>query len=162
MLKLENTRTENYDTGNQITLGWEVSNINYNRICICSLTKKFFPERLALLCHILRMMTEPEDTKHTAIQAVCLTLNKLEEITFESLSSCFGDKQSPKNQNMKWILVELFKVARQEARFRNHEIGKFNKFHHRNSHHGTNSIQMAIRKFLLQPSPTTRPTGSQQ
>lgn len=110
------------------------------RYALLRLLKLNFPERVFLLCHILRMLVEPEDTQHPAIRRAGLNLNILEEHTFESLSTWFGSKEAPKNKGKKSLLVEMFKVARQEARFRSREIGKFDTLYHINPHYETYSI----------------------
>ncbi|KAI0976175.1 hypothetical protein F4678DRAFT_456494 [Xylaria arbuscula] len=79
-------------------------------------------ERVYLLCHILRMIVEPEHKRHPALRKVNLNLATLESVTFEHLSSFFGDKNSPANKSKKPLLKDVFKVARQEARFKDHEI----------------------------------------
>ncbi|KAI0460446.1 hypothetical protein F5B21DRAFT_8211 [Xylaria acuta] len=75
-------------------------------------------ERVYLLCHILRMLVEPTHKQHPAIQKVNLDLNTLEAVTFEALSSWFNDKDTPANAEKKSLLKEIFKVAKQEARYR--------------------------------------------
>ncbi|KAI2637306.1 hypothetical protein GGS21DRAFT_510977 [Xylaria nigripes] len=79
-------------------------------------------ERVFLLCHILRMLVEPHHSQHSAIRKVNLNLNTLEAVTFEALSSWFSDKDNPGNLAKKPILKEIFKVARQEARYKDGEI----------------------------------------
>ncbi len=49
-------------------------------------------------------------------------MEKLEEATAEALSSFFLDNEA--NARKKPYLNEIFKVARQEERFKNAEIGK--------------------------------------
>ncbi|KAI1823048.1 hypothetical protein F4861DRAFT_350321 [Xylaria intraflava] len=79
-------------------------------------------ERVYLLCHILRMLVEPPHSQHSAIRKVNLTLDALEAVTFEALSSWFSDKSSPGNLSKRPILKEIFKVARQEERYKDGEI----------------------------------------
>ncbi|KAI1359529.1 hypothetical protein F5Y08DRAFT_76687 [Xylaria arbuscula] len=79
-------------------------------------------ERVYLLCHILRMIVEPEHKRHSAIRKVNLDLKTLEDLTYEALSSFFGDKDSLANKNKKPLLEDIFKIARQEARYKDNEI----------------------------------------
>ncbi|KAI1355836.1 hypothetical protein F5Y01DRAFT_153687 [Xylaria sp. FL0043] len=79
-------------------------------------------ERVYLLCHILRLIVEPEHKRHPAIRKVNLNLSTLEAVTFEALSSFFGDKDSPANKNKRPLLKDIFKIARQEARYKDNEI----------------------------------------
>ncbi|GAW21802.1 hypothetical protein ANO14919_113270 [Xylariales sp. No.14919] len=79
-------------------------------------------ERVYLLCHILRMLVEPQHKQHQVIRKVNLTLSTLEAVTFEALSSFFNDKESRGNANKKPLLKEVFKIARQEARYKDGEI----------------------------------------
>ncbi|KAI0424053.1 hypothetical protein F5Y09DRAFT_162991 [Xylaria sp. FL1042] len=79
-------------------------------------------ERVYLLCHILRMIVEPEHRRHEAIRKVELNLTTLEALTFEALSTFFGNKDTPANKNKKPLLKDVFRVARQEARYKDNEI----------------------------------------
>lgn len=71
------------------------------------------------------MLVEPVDKQHPAIRKVNLDLNTLEAVTFEALSSWFNDKDTPANAEKKSFLKEVFKVAKQEARYRDNELGAF-------------------------------------
>ncbi|KAI1116080.1 hypothetical protein F5Y14DRAFT_85559 [Nemania sp. NC0429] len=79
-------------------------------------------ERIYLLCHILRMLIEPEESQNQAIRVSGLNLDRLEEITLECLTALSGKEESPKNKHRKSLLRSMFKVARLEARFRNCEM----------------------------------------
>ncbi|KAH7119258.1 hypothetical protein EDB81DRAFT_914827 [Dactylonectria macrodidyma] len=79
-------------------------------------------ERVYLLNHILRMVTEPNHKQHSDIQKLNLNVKKLEEITNEALSGFFADNENPANAKKRPYLNEIFMVARQEERFRNGEI----------------------------------------
>ncbi|KAI3337104.1 hypothetical protein HD806DRAFT_542819 [Xylariaceae sp. AK1471] len=79
-------------------------------------------ERVFLLCHILRMLVEPQHKQHHAIRKVNLNLGTLEAVTFEALSTWFSDKATPSNLSKKAVLKEIFKVARQEERFKDNGI----------------------------------------
>ncbi|KAI0526502.1 hypothetical protein F5B22DRAFT_641644 [Xylaria bambusicola] len=79
-------------------------------------------ERVYLLCHILRMIVEPEYRRHDAIRKVNLDLKGLEIVTYDALSAFFGDKDSPSNMSKKPLLQDIFKIARQEARYKDNEI----------------------------------------
>ena len=82
-------------------------------------------ERVHLLAHILRLVIEPNGRQHADVQKLGLNVKKLEEATSEALSSFFMDNET--NAKKKPYLTEIFKVARQEERFKNGEIGKFDK-----------------------------------
>ncbi|KAI0911541.1 hypothetical protein F4823DRAFT_560820 [Ustulina deusta] len=79
-------------------------------------------ERVYLLCHILRLIVEPAYRQHHAIRKVNLNLSTLEAVTFEALSSFFSDKEKPQNKGKKPLLKDVFKIARQEARYKDNEI----------------------------------------
>ncbi|KAJ4202987.1 Hypothetical protein NCS54_01034000 [Fusarium falciforme] len=79
-------------------------------------------ERVHLLNHILRMIVEPNSRQHPDIQKLNLNVKKLEEITIEALSGFFADKENPANARKRPYLNEIFKVAKQEERYKNDEI----------------------------------------
>lgn len=79
-------------------------------------------ERVHLLTHILRMIVEPKEKQHPDIQKLNLNVKKLEEITTEALSAFFADKENTANIKKRPYLNEIFKVARQEERFKKEEI----------------------------------------
>ncbi|KAI6767253.1 hypothetical protein HG530_005262 [Fusarium avenaceum] len=79
-------------------------------------------ERVHLLNHILRMIVEPNNRQHPDIQKLNLNVKKLEEITIEALSGFFADKESPANAKKRPFLNEIFRVAKQEERFKKEEI----------------------------------------
>ncbi|KAJ6785044.1 hypothetical protein PWT90_11024 [Aphanocladium album] len=77
-------------------------------------------ERVHLLAHILRIVLEPNSKQHADIRKLGLNVTKLEETTAEALSSFFMDSET--NARKKPFLTEIFKVARQEERYKNGEI----------------------------------------
>ncbi|RFU72839.1 hypothetical protein TARUN_9412 [Trichoderma arundinaceum] len=77
-------------------------------------------ERVHLLAHILRLVVEPNSKQHLDIQKLGLNVKKLEETTVEALSSFFMDNEA--NAKKRPFLNEIFKVARQEERYKNGEI----------------------------------------
>jgi len=83
-------------------------------------------ERVHLLVHILRLIITPNASQHPDIQKLNIDIQKLEEITMESMSGFFNDngKNDGKNDNSKKkpYLKEIFKVARHEEQFRKGEI----------------------------------------
>ncbi|KAM5345374.1 hypothetical protein ACJ41O_011236 [Fusarium nematophilum] len=79
-------------------------------------------ERVHLLNHILRMIVEPNKNQHPDIQKLNLNVKKLEEITIEALSGFFADKENPANARKRPYLNEIFKVAKQEERFKDGSI----------------------------------------
>lgn len=83
-----------------------------------------YAERLYLLCHILRMIVEPQGHQHADIRKLNLTVAKLEEVTWEALSGWFADVNNPANAQKKTYLEEIFKVAKQEERYRDGKIGR--------------------------------------
>lgn len=76
------------------------------------------------------MVVEPNRTQHRDIQKLNINVTKLEEATFEALSSFFGDVENPNNAKKKPYLKEIFRVARYEERVRNGEIG-LSTLHHK-------------------------------
>ncbi|KAF9874043.1 ydr124wp-like protein [Colletotrichum karsti] len=79
-------------------------------------------ERVHLLCHILRMIVEPQENQHAAILKMNLNVQKLEDATTEAMSAFFSDKENKANAKKKPYLDEIFKVAKQEERFKRGEI----------------------------------------
>ncbi|PHH82348.1 hypothetical protein CDD83_3297 [Cordyceps sp. RAO-2017] len=77
-------------------------------------------ERVHLLAHILRLVVEPNSKQHPDIQKLGLNVKKLEETTNESLSAFFMDSET--NAKKRPYLNEIFKMARQEERYKNGEI----------------------------------------
>ncbi|GAB0135833.1 hypothetical protein EsDP_00004156 [Epichloe bromicola] len=77
-------------------------------------------ERVHLLAHILRLVVEPNTKQHSDLQKLGLNVKKLEEATHEALSSFFLDNET--NAKKRPYLNEIFKMARQEERFKNDEI----------------------------------------
>ncbi|KAI1743701.1 hypothetical protein F4680DRAFT_354443 [Xylaria scruposa] len=75
-------------------------------------------ERVYLLCHILRMLVEPKQSRHPALQKVGLDLDALETASFDALSTWFNDKDAPANGEKRLFLKEIFKVARHEANYK--------------------------------------------
>lgn len=87
--------------------------------CPLQLTRSL--ERVHLLNHILNLITEPPEKQHPNIHKLGLSVRKLEECTFEALSGFFSE--SPTNASKKTFLNEIFKVAKQQERYKNGEIG---------------------------------------
>ncbi|KAI1769055.1 hypothetical protein GGR53DRAFT_276414 [Hypoxylon sp. FL1150] len=79
-------------------------------------------ERVHLLIHILRMITEPSDKQHPSIRKLHLTVNKLEEVTLDALSAFFTDKDNNSNLSKRPYLKEIFKVAKMEERYKDGQI----------------------------------------
>jgi hypothetical protein len=69
------------------------------------------------------MIVEPSATQHPDIQKLGLNVTKLEEVTNEALSTFFSDKDNSNNAKKKPFLKEIFRVAKQEERYKNGEIG---------------------------------------
>ncbi|KAJ2982732.1 hypothetical protein NUW58_g6380 [Xylaria curta] len=79
-------------------------------------------ERVYLLCHILRLLVEPQHKQHHAIRKVNLDLDGLELVTFEALSSWLSDKDAPANANKRSLLKDIFNIARKEAQYKDGEL----------------------------------------
>jgi hypothetical protein len=84
--------------------------------------KRYVPERIRLLVHILTLVVEPRQNQHPSVQKVDLNVKKLETVTMENLSGWFAEK--PENMDKKKYLKEIFKVAKAEERYKNGEIGE--------------------------------------
>jgi hypothetical protein len=78
-------------------------------------------ERVHLLNHILAIIVEPTAKQHPDVRKLHLNVKKLEECTNEALSGFFSE--NPQNSGKKRFLNEIFKVARQQERYKNGEIG---------------------------------------
>lgn len=79
-------------------------------------------ERIRLLVHILKMIVEPPMKQCATVQKLGLNVKKLEEVTMEAMSNFFGDKDHPENAQKKVYLKEIFKVARNQERYKAGEI----------------------------------------
>ncbi|KJK93840.1 hypothetical protein H633G_02343 [Metarhizium anisopliae BRIP 53284] len=79
-------------------------------------------ERINLLAHILRLLVEPSAKQHIAIRSLGLDVKRLEDITSSKLRD-FLEKHDM-NARKRQRLAQLFKLAQQEARFRNGDIGR--------------------------------------
>ncbi|KAH8591858.1 hypothetical protein B0O99DRAFT_518715 [Bisporella sp. PMI_857] len=81
------------------------------------------PQRVRLLVHILRMVIQPYDQQHPSAQKLRLNVKKLEDAALEVMTPWFNDKEKTDNANKRVFFKEIFKVAKQEERFKNGEIG---------------------------------------
>ena len=70
------------------------------------------------------MIVEPPHKQHPTVQKLGLNVRKLEEATMEAMSTWFNDADHPENVAKKPFLKEIFKVAKNEERYKNGEIGK--------------------------------------
>ncbi|KAK4175630.1 hypothetical protein QBC36DRAFT_21766 [Triangularia setosa] len=77
-------------------------------------------ERVHLLTHILRMLTEPNHKQHEDIQRHQLTVAKLEEAAMDAAASFFN--ASGDNMKKKKWLKEAFKLAKMEEKYKRGEI----------------------------------------
>ncbi|KAK0674226.1 hypothetical protein QBC41DRAFT_51657 [Cercophora samala] len=77
-------------------------------------------ERVHLLTHILRMLTEPNHRQHEDIRGQHLTVGKLEEAAMDSAASFFNASEA--NMKKKLWLKEAFKVAKAEEKYKRGEI----------------------------------------
>ncbi|KAL3423535.1 hypothetical protein PVAG01_05282 [Phlyctema vagabunda] len=80
-------------------------------------------ERIKLLVHILLMIVEPVATQAPAVTKLGLNVKKLEDVTMEAMNAWFNDKDHPANAKKRPYLKEIFKVAKQQERYKNGEIG---------------------------------------
>lgn len=83
-------------------------------------------ERVHLLAHILSLIIKPSEEQHCDMRKLGLTVKKLEETTYEALSSFFMECDT--NAKKRPYLAEIFKVARQEERYRSGELGEYITF----------------------------------
>jgi hypothetical protein len=90
---------------------------------VVDITKAGCTERVHLLNHILGMIVEPNENQHPDIRKLNLSVKKLEECTHEALSGFFAESNA--NASKKQYLNEIFRVARQQERFKKGEIGTF-------------------------------------
>ena len=80
-------------------------------------------ERVHLLIHILRIIVKPNAEQPSDIRKLGITVAKLEEATYEALSTFFSDPENPSNGKKKPYLREIFYIAKHEERYLNGEIG---------------------------------------
>ena len=78
---------------------------------------------MQLLVHILLMIVEPYSNQHSAVQKQNLNVKRLEEAANEVMMKWFNDPDHEDNASKKVFLKEIFKVARQQERYKNGEIG---------------------------------------
>lgn len=76
-----------------------------------------------MLCHLLRLIVEPNSQQHPSIRAQELTVAKLEELTMEAMGGFFNDRANPNQAKKKPFLKEIFKVAKVEEQYKRGEIG---------------------------------------
>jgi elongation factor P--beta-lysine ligase len=67
------------------------------------------------------MIIEPRNSQCATVQKLGLNVEKLEQVTNESMKNWF--KENPDNAAKKIYLKEIFRVARVEERYRNGEVG---------------------------------------
>ncbi|KAK4204423.1 hypothetical protein QBC40DRAFT_250125 [Triangularia verruculosa] len=77
-------------------------------------------ERIHLLTHILRLLTEPNHRQHEDIRRHNLTVAKLEEAAMDAAAAFFN--ASEENMKKKKWLKEAFKVAKMEEKYKRGEI----------------------------------------
>ncbi|KAH7377993.1 hypothetical protein BKA64DRAFT_714496 [Cadophora sp. MPI-SDFR-AT-0126] len=82
----------------------------------------FKQERIQLLIHILRMSVQPVASQHPSFQDQDISVQKLEDVSYEALTSWFQDPENPENIFRAPLIKELFKVAKYEERYKNGEI----------------------------------------
>ncbi|AEO68857.1 uncharacterized protein THITE_130193 [Thermothielavioides terrestris NRRL 8126] len=78
-------------------------------------------ERIYLLTHIIKLVVDPEK-QPPEMRRLGINVAKLETVAMESLSSFFEDPSKPKNEQKKYILKELFKLAKMEEKYLRNEI----------------------------------------
>lgn len=69
------------------------------------------------------MIVQPQSHQASAVAKQGLNVKKLEEVTMEAMSNWFSDKDHPENAEKKPFLKEIFKVAKEEERFKDGQIG---------------------------------------
>ncbi|KAK2592714.1 hypothetical protein QQS21_009589 [Conoideocrella luteorostrata] len=84
-------------------------------------------ERIHLLTHILRLVIEPHQKQHVAIQKMGLNVSKLEKTTYEALTPFF--RTNAANASKLQYLKEIFSMAKQEEYFRNGQIDGSTEVH---------------------------------
>lgn len=75
------------------------------------------------MAEILRIIITPTLQQKHVLQKSGLNVERLEEVTMESMANWFNDKGHPENAEAKLIVEEIFKVARAEERYRYGELG---------------------------------------
>jgi len=75
-------------------------------------------ERLILLVHILKMIVEPVKNQCPTVRKLNLDVKTLEAATIEAMSTWFADKEHPENEQKRPFLKEIFKVAKQQERYK--------------------------------------------
>jgi hypothetical protein len=71
------------------------------------------------------MIVEPRGKQFPAVQRLGLNIKRLEEVTLEAMSNWFNDKKHPENARKRPYLEGIFRIAKEEERYKNGEIGKF-------------------------------------
>ncbi|KAL2074972.1 hypothetical protein VTL71DRAFT_8752 [Oculimacula yallundae] len=75
-------------------------------------------ERVTLLVHILKMIVEPVQNQCPEVRKLKLDVKTLEAATLEAMSTWFADKEKPDNEQKRPFLKEIFKVAKQQERYK--------------------------------------------
>jgi hypothetical protein len=73
--------------------------------------------------HILQVVVDQSHHKPANLKHI--TIKRLEDVTTEAMLNWFNDKDHPSNAIKKHFLQEIFKVAMQQERFNNGEIGTY-------------------------------------
>ena len=71
------------------------------------------------------MSVESVASQHPSFQDQDISVQKLEDVSYEALSTWFKDPENPENMFRAPLIRELFKVARYEERYKNGEIGEW-------------------------------------
>lgn len=74
------------------------------------------------------MVIEPYENQHPTVQKLDVNVKKLEDVTMEAMNNWFNDREHPANAAKKPFLKEIFKVAKQQERYKKGEIGKSTAF----------------------------------
>jgi hypothetical protein len=80
--------------------------------------------RVLLIVHMLKMIVGPRSQQCESVQKQELTVEKLKEVTMESMANWFNDRTNATREDKKNILKEVFKVAEIEERYVNGGVGK--------------------------------------
>ena len=82
----------------------------------------------------MRLLVEPEHSRHPALQKVNIDLKTLEIASYDALSTWFNDPDAPANAEKRFFLKEIFKVARQEANYKDGGLGMFDNIYFWSQH----------------------------
>lgn len=113
-----------YTKGDKCAPDWWPSTSGENKVRHKEPDHLYKKERVALCEHIINLVVQPNEKQLECFRALGLNIKKLEEFTMEQMNVFFSNPDQPKNKEKKKYLKEIFKVAKQQERYRAGQLRK--------------------------------------